>query len=194
MAVRNIAAGPSRVLPVPVNAAGDLRAWLETLAGEHDLMWLLATCEDGTIWGVMDGGRLALSSEAFPRGGLSLRWAALVQARLFGAESELLLWRGPAGWLARLRDDREGEQTKFIDESQLLWGTGSADSSRRSGPFQELVEGRRGIRHAPPVGGMPTEEQRASLRVRHYLAADDDGVVRVVDGRLMGLEPTGGAR
>lgn len=190
---REITSGPSSVRALAVDHKQELRAWLEGLAAENELTWLLAHCEDGAIWGLVEHGRLALSCEAFPRGGLALRWAALVQARLFGAHGEVLVWRGPAGWLARLRVDGAGEQVKHIDETQLLWGTGSADPTRHSGLFQELVEGRRGIRHAPPIGGMPTESQRAGLRVRHYLAADDDGVVRIVDGRLVALESVGGA-
>lgn len=193
MPSRKIASGPSRVVALALEEAHDLRATLESLAAQQGLTWLLAHCEDGAIWGVMKGGRLALSSEAFPQGGLSLRWEALIQARLFGAVGEVLVWRGPAGWAARLRDDTAGDPVEHIDETQLLWGTASDDPRRTAAPFQELVEGRQGIRHAPPVAGKLRGEERARLLVRHYLAEDKaTGVARVVDSRLVAVEPTGG--
>lgn len=193
MPSRKIVSGPSRVVALALDETRDLRATLESLAAQYGLTWLLAHCEDGAIWGVMEGGRLALSCEAFPQGGLSLRWGALIQARLFGPAGEALIWRGPVGWAARLRDDTTGDPVEHIDETQLLWGTASADPQRTVAPFQELVEGRQGIRHAPPVAGKLRGEERARLLVRHYLALDEtSGMTRVVDSRLVAVEPTGG--
>ncbi|HMQ32725.1 MAG TPA: CRISPR-associated protein Csx19 [Chloroflexaceae bacterium] len=193
MARREIKQVSSRVLAITVAERADLRGWLAGLAAEHRLTTLLAHCEDGAIWGVAERNGLALSAEAFPRGGLDLRWEALVQARLFGPDGEVLLWQGPTGWQARLRDDTAGDPTEHIDEDQLLWGTGSDDPARRAGPFLELVEGRRGIRHAPPLAGELQGAGRGRLRARHYIAADpESGVVRVFDSRLVRLEPAGG--
>lgn len=192
MAQRKIETGHSSVTTFELDGQGELRAQLERLAAQHGLMYLLAHCEDGAIWGLLDGERLALSCEAFPQGGLSLRWEALVQARLFGPAGEILVWPGPTGWQARLRDDRTGEPVEYIDETQLLWGTHSEDPQRTVAPFTLMVEGRRGIRHAPPVADKLRGEERARLRVRHYLVQADDGMVRVLDSRLAALEPTGG--
>jgi CRISPR-associated protein (TIGR03984 family) len=188
MAQRKISSGMSRTAALPVDAAADLRNWLERVAVEHRLTWLLAHCEDGTIWGVVQTGRLELSSEAFPQGALALRWEALVQARLFGEGGEVLVWPGPAGWQARLRDDTGGESVERIDEAHLLWGTASEDPARTVAPFTQLVEGRQGTRHAPPLAGALQGEQRASLLVRHYLEEDvTTGAVHIVDSRLVAL-------
>jgi CRISPR-associated protein (TIGR03984 family) len=191
-----IESGVSQIAPLPVDhQTDDLRGWLERTAIAHDLTWLLANGEDGAIWGVIEGGLLVISSEAFKQNQLRLRWAALAQARLFGARGEALLWPGPGGWQARYRDDTAGTEVSYIDERQLLWGTWSADPTRTVAPFTLLVEGRQGIQHAPPVADGLADGQRARLRVRHYLAESAiTGVVQVVDSRLVAVEPHGGRR
>ncbi|GIV98040.1 MAG: CRISPR-associated protein [Herpetosiphonaceae bacterium] len=179
------------VISLPVDTGRDLRGWLAVQAVEHRLTWLLAHADDGVIWGVRRGdGSLALSCDVFPQGALALRWDTLQQCRLFGEDGELLLWRGPHGWQARLRLDRGGEPISVIDEKQLLWGTQARES--RDG-FTVLVEGAQGIVHAPPLtveaGSLPS---RVRLLVRHYLGEDHAGVVRIRHSRLVKLiSPTG---
>lgn len=182
----------SRVATLSPEAGVELRGWLEAQAAEHGLTTLLAHCEDGALWGVIEGGRLLLSAEALGQPGPRLRWETLVQARLFSADAELLLWPGPAGWLARLRDDRAGDETRAIDERQLLWGTRSERPGQIAPPFAELTEGRQGIRHAPPVAAALPANRRAGLLVRHYLGEDaDSGAAVIVDSRLVGLDAKG---
>ena len=173
----------------------DLRAWLEEYAardqGKLRFRWLLAHCDDGVIWGELRDGTLHLSSDAFPMRGLALRGATLQQARLFGSQAELLIWRGPRDqWHASLRRDDQGDEVECIDEPQLLWGYLGEDDPPppEHDGFVQLHEGSQGIVHAPPLGDspLPTEQRRVSLLLRHYLAEDPDtGVVRIGHSRLV---------
>jgi len=174
----------------------DLRAWMITQANAHTslgLRWLLAHCDDGVIWGEYASGQLKLSCDqgAFPvRGGLALRGETLQQARLFGEHAELLLWRrSQVQWNVTLRRDDRGNQAEIIDEGHLLWGyVRDGEIPLRNGGFVQLSEGAQGIVHAPPLGDTtPTEMQRASLKVRHYLGEDDAGVARITHSRLVRL-------
>jgi hypothetical protein len=57
--------------------------------------------------------------------------------------------------------------------------------------FIQVVEGAQGIVHAPPIAypptGAPEPRRRARLHVRHYLEADEAGVVRIARSRLVAL-------
>ena len=139
--------------------------------------------------GLGPGPRLG-STSAVPD---QLRGATLQQARLFGSQAELLIWRGPQDqWQRTLRRDEPGESQEVIDEPQLLWGYVGEDDPPppESDGFVQLREGSQGIVHAPPLGASapPTEQRRASLLVRHYLVEDEEtGVVRIGHSRLVAL-------
>lgn len=165
--------------------------------------WMLVHTTEGVIWGVVQGGQLLLSSDvgAFPAPGLGLSWETLLQLRLFGADSELLLWRGaalddsgaPVGerWQWRRYTDgvaSAGETVAFLTERYLLWGNRTLAARA---PFTQVVEGQQGIVHAPPIRRSPRERQRTSLEVRHYLERNPtSGVISVGDSRLVRiLEP-----
>lgn len=197
----------------------DLLSWLEQQIQaytEIHLMYLLAHCENGVIWGKYHNNKLLLSSQAFPKLNpyLNLDWASLHQARLFGELGELLVWRGyDDHFQAVLRRDYEGTALECIDEDHLLWGdhidtetidlhnenknvaTALPQHSNVDDPkkhFMPIMEGSQGIVHAPPLGdATPTEGKRASLRVRHYLGEDDAGVVRICASRLVGIVKPG---
>ncbi|NOK65504.1 MAG: hypothetical protein GFH25_541182n20 [Chloroflexi bacterium AL-N10] len=183
---------PSTELPV--------QDWLTTEAQAHQFPqgWLLAHTERGVIWGRYEPDKLTLDAAAHEPW---LIWELLQQCRLFYADAELLLWRGPGGWQAQLRYDDDTESTTdYIDEEQLLWGNESVSDETRG--FLPVREGLRGIRHTPPIKQMPKtpsesedlreyRRQRARLRVRHYLQTDTDtGLVRIAHSRLVDvLEP-----
>ncbi len=172
-------------ITVPPNA--DLRVWLAGQAQAHGLRWLLAHADNGVIWGELRDNALHLSSDAFGPPELTLDRETLQQARLFGTVGELRLWRGPDRFEAHLLRDGTGDAVKvrYLDETYLLWGT-SARATKDG--FSEVVEGAQGIIHAPPLSAAPSEQQRATLQVRHYLAADEAGVVRVEESRLVALK------
>ena len=173
--------------PVAVPPAADLRLWLAAQGKQHGLRWLLAHADNGIIWGELRDSVLKLSSDVFGPDELRLDLATLQQARLFGEGGELRLWQGPGGLMAHLLLDGAGDPVEWCDEQYLLWGWATPSSETRDG-FIELVEGRQGIRHAPPLSVAPSEERRASLLVRHYLAENADGVTRIVESRLVKVD------
>jgi CRISPR-associated protein (TIGR03984 family) len=181
---RKIVNGTRAEEPITVPPDADLCRWLAGQAQTHGLRWLLAHADNGVIWGELRDNALHLSSDAFGPVELALDRETLQQARLFGAAGELRLWRGPDRFEAHLLCDGAGVPVEHLDETYLLWGT-SARATKDG--FSELVEGAQGIVHAPPISVAPTEKQRATLLVRHYLGEDEAGVVRVVDSRLVAL-------
>ena len=161
---------------------------LPELAGEHHLRWLLAHADDGVIWGQTRDNGLHLSSAVFPSISPPLRAKTLQQARLFGPEAELLLWKSEDSWQARIIRDGSGEDGEYYDETHLLWGT---DVEEWQDGFALLREGREGLRHAPPL--LENVHLPMHLRVRHYLAYDPDGQAYMAYSRLVALETQGGA-
>ncbi len=197
--VRTISTTHSQIMTSAVSdLPEDLRPWFVEQAA-HDqkklgLRWLLAHCMDGVIWGELrDDNVLHLSCDqnAFPIRGLALRKATLQQARFFGPQAELLVWRGPQSqWHTTLRRDDQGEAIEIIDEQHVLWGNRLASTAAQQNGFIQIAEGSQGIVHAPPISIIPSDTQRAALQVRHYLHEDQAGVVRICASRLMGLGMT----
>ncbi len=174
----------------------DLRAWLTTQATNYTLRWLLAHTDSGVIWGEMrDDHRLHLSCEAFPDvfEHVALDWETLQQCRLFWESGELLLWQGMHGWQARLRQDEgEGETNatySYYDEAQLLWGYVQNGQKGEQDGFRLLAEGSQGIVHAPPLKNIPTQKERASILVRHYITKESEtGMLRITASRLVTVQ------
>jgi CRISPR-associated protein (TIGR03984 family) len=106
--------------------------------------------------------------------------------RLFGPLAELLVWREGSHCQARLIRDDAGELQEFLDEAHLLWGN---TAEQKKDGFVLLREGKEGLRHAPPLnyaGPLPESlKDRAFLKVRHYVAYDEDGQAYVVYSRLV---------
>ncbi len=190
-----------------------LREWLLKKAGAHNLTTLLAHADDGVIWGSVSGGRLALSGDAFGEVSPPLRLQTLQQARLFGPDAEILLWRdGDGAHHARLICDvSEAQEGKWcFDEPQIQWGDHIEEE--RDG-FTLVADGQQGLLHAVPLSGIQAyfdkpEDARSDrwhplrLSVRHYVAGEgavareDDGALVIVQSRLTGLQAVsrGGVR
>jgi CRISPR-associated protein (TIGR03984 family) len=181
--------------PVEVDGvfSDDAADWLAEKARDYKLTTLLAHADDGLIWGRMDGERLISSHDAFPDIAPKLRSLTLQQARLFGPQAELLLWRDREGkWSARLLDDDGTEkQGYYFDEAQLQWGDHQEGKETRG--FTLAADGQEGLRHAPPlpageIGFGPSGSHPLRLHVRHYLERDeDDGALIIVQSRLVKL-------
>jgi hypothetical protein len=202
--------------PVPVSDrfGDDPREWLEEQAGEHGLRTLLAHADDGVIWGRVDGGALQTSDSAFPDVSPPLRALTLQQARLFGPDAELLVWRdGEGHWQARLLQDdeqaedrwrfdeaqilwgdhREDQEEPGIDEAQILWGDDREDQEEPG--FTVVADGIQGLRHAVPLTGIEFPKSGVRplrLGVRHYLEADENGMLAIVHSRLTCVWADGG--
>lgn len=184
---------------VAADVIDNLTFWLEQQAKEKGLLWLLAYADDGVIWGKMAGERLVTSCEAARNHPAAakvcppLRAETLQEARLFGDQAELLLWRDASAlWQVRLiRQAREDEAPTFslaIDEPYLLWGTfgepvdlGFTLLTEGSQGFLQVVP--RPIAHPQELPNYPFR-----LKVRHYLCEDGQGFVRIATSRLVGWE------
>lgn len=194
---RKIELHPARLKDVQPPATGsyDLRDWLQKQAKDNKLTHLLAHADDGIVWGkVQSDGTLKTSHEAAQGNAKAvavcppLRLLTLQQARLFGKDAELLLWRdGDNVFHARLIVDVQNggaaDWKEAYDEPQLLWGTQCV--ALQNG-FTLLEDGTQGLRHAVPLTPDMTK-QRVQLIVRHYLA--DEDFARVAVSRLVALEP-----
>lgn len=155
-----------------------LVAWLKQRAMEDALTYALIHADDGVIWGKFEDGRWSWSSDAFPDISPALNAVTLQQARIFGPNVEVFIWRDAGALTGRMiRDDMSGEQECF-DEPQLLWG--KRDGEARQG-FQLMREGAQGLLHAPPAA-IATQGR---LVTRNYIAYDDEGCAYVKASRLV---------
>jgi CRISPR-associated protein (TIGR03984 family) len=193
-ALCNLTAQPES-LPVPPDFQLNEIGWLVTQAKRYNLRYLLAHTDGGVIWGEVRGVQLVLSGQVFEQFSPPLQAAALQQLRLFGAESELLLWRTETGFIARLITDKASESLDCLEERYLLWGNHPAQEQEQAG-FFPLVEGRQGLKHTPPLQPYTDNKNnirlRLSLTVRHYLAYDYEGQAYIKMSRLVTLNNNGG--
>jgi CRISPR-associated protein (TIGR03984 family) len=166
--------------------------------GHDDLIWLLAHCDDGVVWGKREAARWRLSSMAFPEVSPQLSAVNLQQLRLFGPLREVLLWRSGGGLFGRELADTEpiGKDNPLRPEDQTYVLLGDRFMAAKEG--FTLTGDARGSRHAVPQTcqesqfGTP-ESRRGPLRlqVRHYFVSDPrSGLVRVVASRLIHVTGT----
>lgn len=174
-------------LSVSLNFESEPALVLLEQAKAYGLRWLLAHADDGVIWGELRTDGLHLSSDAFDEVSPPLRAMTLQQARFFGPNAELLLWKDDTGWRARLIKEGVGKSGEYYEEAHWLWGTPEGQSQDG---FVSLHEGKEGLRHAPPL---PQGTRfPARLQVRHYLAYDSDGQAYIECSRLVALVAQGG--
>lgn len=180
-----------RVTPVDTTRfADDLAAWFQRQPSVGSSAWFLAHADDGVIWGQIRDERLVVSHDAFPTVSPSLRAITLQQARLFGQEAEVRLWREDDSFRACRIQDHAGEEAQALDEEHLLWGTQAEDV--RDG-FTLVADGRQGLRHAVPLvipaTAFTPKSRRHPLRLglRHYLTCDADGQAHITLSRLVSL-------
>ena len=174
-----------------------LRGWLEQQLtelqpdGDQRLCWLLAFADDGVIWGRVDDGGLELSSNVAPDVSPLLRFDTLQELRLFCQAGELLLWKdGSSGeWRARVLRDEEGAgdgKRWYFDEEQILWGTKGKLVDNCG--FTRMSDGEQGMVHVVPLdatGKWDVQSRPLRLKVRHYVKAGEDNLLRVVASRLV---------
>lgn len=167
--------------------ADDLRHWFARQGKQRDLSYFLAHADDGVIWGEMKAEQLALSGDAFPEVAVALHPDTLQQARLFGDDGELLVWRGNSDneWHGRYLADGQLLEDNILEETHRLWGTAS-DPPGAKGGFTLMRDGEQGFRHALPLA--LDRDERAVLKVRHYLQEDEEGQAYIALSRLTGIE------
>lgn len=165
----------------------DLATWFVKQA-KDGMRFFLAHADDGVIWGRVEGERLTFAGDSHPETPetkVKLRKETLQRARLFGPSGELYVWRVDSGFRGRLIADGESVSDDCIPDCYWLWGT-LGDKGREADGFTLLVEGKQGLRHAPPITGL-SKEQRAMLTVRHYVEYDAHDQAYIVGSRLTGL-------
>jgi CRISPR-associated protein (TIGR03984 family) len=190
-----------------LDTAEQLQAWLTAHAETHGCTTLLAHAEDGVIWGRFDkkenGVELRSSYEAEITAKTQVPYSAalhpdtLWQARLFGSDAEVLLWREQgvpnAAWQARVIEDKTSKNTWFdtcFDEPQLLLGSDSTPLGETG--FTRMREGSAELVHVLPVAVNVVDRQhRVKLVVRHYLAKNEP-LAQVAATRLVSLMYQGG--
>ncbi|MBI4852368.1 MAG: TIGR03984 family CRISPR-associated protein [Acidobacteria bacterium] len=172
---------------------GDVHSWLCTQAQKYNLCWLLAYADDGVIWGRMDGVSLITSYEAAKgieaeKFCTKLSNQTLQQARIFGTEAEVLLWRNSGNncWQARLildiLDSNNANFDEAFDENYLIVGTRCKQLNKN---FTLLEDGAQGLIHVVPISIKNNEYHKLKLKVRHYLAKED--FARITISRLVYL-------
>jgi CRISPR-associated protein (TIGR03984 family) len=158
--------------------------------------WLLVHTEAGVFWGRRDP-QVGLVTPDLAGLAKALALPFPAEARVFGKNKELFLWRDSDGWNSRTISDgltgQEGTEVDYFDEHHLLWGTyGVVDAAAAT---TTVVEGSQGFRHTLPFAataepnmseGEITANALPRLRVRHYIA--DGLVARVALTRLVGFD------
>lgn len=169
-----------------------------------DLLWLLAHCDDGIVWGRIEDRMLRL-----PHAWRAQVWSPLPrevtiqQLRIFGKLGELLLWRDEdvrrvkespgESWLrGRLILDGEFDanqhDTRPKEDQYLLLGDELVNGKGDVG-FTAVAERRRRREQIVPLdAGDLGQGFRIVLIVKHYFDRDpESGCVRRAATRLVGL-------
>lgn len=174
----------------------NLRKWLQIQvhSSDYQLEYFLAHADDGIIWGYFDTDDNLVTptepEELFSNFRFPLfRYETLQQCRVFGKNEEILVWKGDTGLKARLVKDHD--DTKFIKEEQILWGT--QVEQVKSG-FTLVSDGSQGLHHAIPLTDIEFDSSRPLVRplrllVNHYIHFSQvTGVARIYLSRLVSVK------
>jgi CRISPR-associated protein (TIGR03984 family) len=186
-----------RVQPLEIiNFSADLSAWFQKQPKVGDKIWFLAHADDGIIWGQIRKGTLITSDSAFQRISPLLRAITLQQARIFGENAEVRVWRNGSEFQACRLEDQMDNSAEAFDEATILWGN---KTEAKTEGFTLVSDGRQGLRHAVPIdvpdsafGTNPTRRRPLRLLIRHYLTYDLEGQARIALSRLVNVYVKGG--
>ena len=173
-----------------VEVPGDVIAWLKAEAPAY--RFLLAHCEGGVAWGRVADGALVLA----PGAAALFTTAVLQEARLFGEDGELHVWRVGGSSFRATRIDERAQQaekpdfTQAYDEPYVLWGT---RCEQQENGFSLMSDGVQGLRHWAPVDVAPRSEYAESVRslrlvARVYVVQGENGAVQPAASRLVRVE------
>ncbi|RJQ83737.1 MAG: hypothetical protein C4519_06305 [Desulfobacteraceae bacterium] len=164
---------------------------------------MLAHCEDGVVWGYLQGDSWRLSSSVFPEVSPVIKagGANLLELRVFNRAGEIMLWRRGSSITGRLIRDPatqsdQNDPFRPCVISYVLWGSRLIKSE---GGFS-LVAEPTGVRHAVPVccnkddfpltgkgqARMPWRPLRLDAR-QYFSQCNDSGAIRIVAYRLTGV-------
>lgn len=171
--------------------ASNFLGWLYENATNNESIHLLAHAEDGVIWGHFKDGKLVTSGDIFPQLA-NLRLSTLQQCRIFGDNTEVMLWKVGQSWKARSIKDEHLSDKDYIPEDQILWGTQAEGQQKED--FTLVSDGSQGLKHAVPLTGINfkgKDSRPLRLKIRHYIDYDKDGVARIYLSRLVKLDSNG---
>lgn len=178
------------------NFAADPRAWFLSQPIVGDKALFLAHADDGVIWGRVEEEKLITSDRAFDRIFPPLRAITLQQARIFGINAEVRVWRNGTKFQACRLEDQPDNDAEAIDEATILWGN---NPEAKMEGFTLVSDGRQGLHHAVPLDVSDSAFGRGSkklrplrLLIRHYLTYDREGQARIALSRLVNLYVQGG--
>ncbi len=201
-ALKNCTTNVQSISVAMLDTTKQLKAWLEEQALRFGCTTLLAHAEDGVTWGrfettpgnatLMTGYEAEASEKSPVFFSAALNPVTLWQARLFGGNAEVLLWREQgipdATWHARVICDEAAGEAQFVqcfDEDQLLLGSEGAPVGATG--FTRMREGSAELVHVLPIAVQKADRQhRAHLVVRQYLAKGET-LARVAAARVVSV-------
>ncbi len=170
---------------ISFTTAPELITWLCDQAKTVQAKYLLAHADDGVIWGRFEAENLRLSGDVFAQVKVDLRPNTLQQARLFGPNGEISLWRvenhpqGSFYW--HTEEGKTADPSTLIKENYRLWG----EAEEIKDGFSLMDEGQQGLLHALPIPLLP--QQRATLTVYHCIEYPDDQAT-ITHSRLVSIQ------
>lgn len=156
---------PSNGLPVDDVS---LAHFMQAQAITHGLTHALGHCDDGVTYGVwrQPQSQWQWSCDAFPAISPSIKKQTLRELRLFGATTELMLWRTGNGFAARVCKEISIQTANaaidYFDEDMMFWGTKDVAPQQA---FTLMREGAQGFLHTPPSD----LAKRGCLSIRTYI-------------------------
>ncbi|MCX7624860.1 MAG: CRISPR-associated protein Csx19 [Candidatus Sumerlaeaceae bacterium] len=159
----------------------------------NGVKWLLAHCCDGVTWGYFVGTRWIVSATAFPKLSPQISKENLLELRLFGDSTEILIWRSSHGFEGRIVDDvASTSPEKYLqpaEEARLLLGDSIVDGPKNGFVIVRSSDGKEQAVPEMVVDLIDREPPLAFLVVKHYFAKNPEtGAARIALSRLVALK------
>jgi CRISPR-associated protein (TIGR03984 family) len=154
--------------------------------------WTLIHCTNGVIWGYYDEV-WNISSQAFPDRCPQFVENNLIELRIFGGDTEILIWRNEGTIAGRLLRDADTQTTDFFlhpaEEGRILIGDRLLDGPQNGFSRVGTATGQEQV---VPLECSQKDFQGGRwplrLKVRNYFERDEKtGSVRVAASRLVEL-------
>lgn len=170
--------------PIPKN----IREWFEEQMQAKGLDYLLAMTDEGVVWGRLVNNRLVTAEGTRHQETVivpHLHAETFQEARLFGVEGEIYVWRiDDASWAVRRIFDQGYPLEDYYEEEYFVWGEATEPQSDLPEGFRLMRDGAQEMFHVMPH----TVSRSANLVVRHYLQDDETGFTRIALSRLVDLK------
>ena len=183
--------------------------WGETTTAPESLAYPFAyavlQCTDSLVWGIFADGRWHWSSSVEPQtaqkpGAIAPTTRTLLEARLFGKDAELLLWR-TADFDAETFHGRilsDGKWTEGVKPLDVEMSFSPAEDQPKHPRTKKIIKGATVkplgegfVRRTQTNGCITVTPKNSWVQLRHYLAEDSTtGVLRIAATRFVSLEPT----